>query len=205
MYKFAHYTEQDPEKIIAFMKENPFVMITGIGENYPVATHVPLNIELKEDGKVILSGHMMKKTDHHLAFVKNGNVLVIFNGPHAFVSASWYSDPAVGSTWDYMTVHAKGKIKFADEEGTYRAVKATSDKYEGKETIASFNKLPPEYIQQMVKAIVGFTIEVEILDNVFKLSQNRDAASQHNIIEQLKKRGDDNSRMIAEEIERRLI
>jgi transcriptional regulator len=204
MYRFAHYTEQDPEKVIAFMKENPFVMITGMGEQYPVATHVPLNIEVKDDGKLILKGHMMKKTDHHLAFVKNENVLVIFNGPHAFVSASWYSDPAMGSTWDYMTVHAKGKIKFADEEGTYRAVKATSDKYEGKDTVASFDKLPPEYIQQMVKAIVGFTIEVESLDNVFKLSQNRDAASQLNIIEQLKKRGDDNSRMIAEEIENRL-
>jgi transcriptional regulator len=214
MYRFAHYTEQDQSKVIAFMKENPFVMITGIGEQYPVATHVPLNIELKEDarqdgsvgrGKVILSGHMMKKTDHHLAFVKNENVLVVFNGPHTFVSASWYSNPAVGSTWDYMVVHAKGKIKFADEEGTYNAVKATSDKYEGKDTIASFNKLPEEYIQQMVKAIVGFTIEVDILDNVFKLSQNRDKDSQLNIIEQLKKRGDDNSRMIAEEIERRLV
>ena len=204
MYRFAHYTEQDQAKVIAFMKENPFVMITGISEQYPVATHVPLNIELKEDGKVILSGHMMKKTDHHLAFEKNENVLVVFNGPHTFVSASWYSNPAVGSTWDYMVVHAKGRIKFEDEEGTYRAVKATSDKYEGKETIASFNKLPEEYIQQMVKAIVGFTIEVEVLDNVFKLSQNRDKDSQLNIIEQLKKRGDDNSRMIAEEIEQRL-
>ena len=204
MYRFSHYTEQDPAKVIAFMKENPFVMITGHGKQYPVATHVPLNIELKEDGKVILSGHMMRKTDHHLAFEKNENVLVIFNGPHAFVSASWYTNPSMGSTWDYMVVHAKGKIKFTDEEGTYQAVKATSDKYQGKDTVASFDKLPPEYIDHMVKAIVGFTIEVETLDNVFKLSQNRDKASQQNIIEQLKKKGDDNSRMIAEEIEKRL-
>ena len=57
----------------------------------------------------------------------------------------------------------------------------------------------------MVKAIVGFTIEVEELDNVFKLSQNRDEASQRNIIEHLMKRGDENSKMIAEEMERRLI
>lgn len=204
MYRFSHYTEQDPAKVIAFMKENPFVMITGHGEHYPVATHIPLNIELQEGGKVILSGHMMRKTDHHLAFEKNKNVLVIFNGPHAFVSASWYTNPSMGSTWDYMVVHAKGKIKFTDEEGTYQAVKATSDKYQGKDTVASFDKLPPEYIDHMVKAIVGFTIEVETLDNVFKLSQNRDKASQQNIIEQLKKKGDDNSRMIAEEIEKRL-
>ena len=204
MYKFSYYTEEDEAKVIAFMKENSFVIITGTGEQYPVATHVPLNIELQEDGKVILSGHMMRKTDHHLAFEKNENVLVIFTGPHAFVSASWYTNPAMGSTWDYMVVHAKGKIRFADEEGTYQAVKATSDKYEGKETIAAFDKLPPEYIQHMVKAIIGFTIEVETLDNVFKLSQNRDKASQENIISQLKKKGDDNSRMIAEEIEKRL-
>lgn len=204
MYRFSYYTEEDPAKVIAFMNENPFVVLTGAGEKYPVATHVPLGIEVKEDGKIILSGHMMKKTDHHLAFEKNDNVLVIFNGPQTFISASWYVDPASGSTWNYMTVHAKGKIKFTDEEGTYHAVKATSDKYEGKETIAAFDKLPKEYIEHMVKAIVGFTIEVETLDNVFKLSQNRDKESKQNIIEQLNKRGDADSKAIAMEIKKRL-
>jgi transcriptional regulator len=201
MYKFSYYTEQDQQKVIDFMKENAFALITGMGENYPVATQIPLAIKIKGD-KIFLEGHMMKKTDHHLAFEKNNNVLVLFTGPHCFVNANWYTDPGVGSTWNYMTVHAKGKISFFDEEGTRNAVKALSDKYAGTSSPASFDSLPKEYIDHMVKAIVGFSIEVEAFDNVFKLSQNRDEASQKNIIEQLRKTGDANSAAIAKEMEK---
>jgi len=203
MYKFSYYSEQDDEKVIDFMKQNAFALITGIGEKYPVATQIPLEIKVV-DGKILLEGHLMRKTDHHLAFEKNNNVLVLFTGPHCFVSAGWYTNPSVGSTWNYVTVHAKGKISFTDEEGTLKAVKTVSDKYEGTASAGAFDTLPKEYIDHMVKAIVGFSIEVESLDNVFKLSQNRDETSQKNIIAQLKKRGDDNSRMIAEEMEKRL-
>lgn len=203
MYKFSYYTEEDDQKVIAFMKENAFALITGIGEKYPVATQIPLAIKLKE-GKIFLEGHLMRKTDHHLAFEKNNNVLVLFTGPHCFVSASWYTNPSVGSTWNYLTVHAKGKISFTDEAGTIKAVKAVSDKYEGTTSAGAFDNLPHEYIDHMVKAIVGFSIEVESIDNVFKLSQNRDEPSKKNIIHQLKMRGDYNSVMIAEEMERRM-
>ncbi len=204
MYKFSYYTEEDQEKVIRFMKENPFAIITGAGKEYPVATHIPLEIKTTEDGKLLLSGHLMRKTDHHLAFEKNNNVLVIFNGPQCFISASWYTNPQTGSTWNYMTVHAKGKIKFTDEAGTYEAVKATSDKFEGTTTAGSFKNLPKEYIDTMVIAIVGFKVEVESFDNVFKFSQNRDEASKENIIRELKKRGDDNSAAIAAEMEKRM-
>ena len=91
-----------------------------------------------------------------------------------------------------------------NEEETRNAVKKVSDKFEGTKSDGAFDKLPQEYIDSMMKAIVGFTIEVNSLDNVFKLSQNRDTVSQKNIIEQLKKRGDDNSVMIAKEMEGRL-
>lgn len=201
MYKFSYYTEQDQQKVIDFMKENAFALITGFGENYPVATQIPLAIKIT-DGKIFLEGHMMKKTDHHLAFEKNNNVLVLFTGPHCFVHANWYTDPQMGSTWNYMTVHAKGKITFMDEAGTRDAVKAVSDKYAGTDTVSSYDSLPKEYIDHMVKAILGFTIEVETLEHVFKLSQNRDEPSQKNIIEQLRKRGDANSAAIAYEMEK---
>jgi len=203
MYKFPYYTEQDNEKVIGFMKQNAFAFITGFGEQYPVATQIPLTI-IEKEGKIFLEGHLMRKTDHHFAFENNNNVLVLFTGPHCFVSASWYTTPSIGSTWNYITVHAKGKISFMDEDGTRNAVKAVSDKYQGLGTSGSFDNLPKEYIDHMVKAIVGFSIEVESIDNVFKLSQNRDITSQLNIIEQLKKRGDYNSAAIATEMEKRL-
>jgi transcriptional regulator len=203
MYKFSYYTEQDHEKVIDFMKQNSFALITGMGEAFPVATQIPLIIKLNE-GKIFLEGHMMKKTDHHLAFEKNSNVLVLFTGPHCFVNANWYTDPKMGSTWNYMTVHAKGKITFMDEEGTRNAVKAISDEYAGALSESAYDNLPATYIDHMVKAIQGFSIEVEAFDNVFKLSQNRDKVSQKNIIEQLRKRGDANAAAIAHEMETRL-
>ena len=159
MYKFSYFTEEDEEKVLAFMKENSFAVITGFGDQYPVASHIPLAIERNEDGKIMLYGHLMKKTDHHLAFEANENVLVIFNGPHTYVSAGWYPNPQVASTWNYLAVHAKGKIKFTDEEGTYQAIKAITDKYEGTTSAASFDKMPKEYVMKMIKAIVGFSIE----------------------------------------------
>jgi transcriptional regulator len=203
MYKFDYYTEKDQQRVIDFMKENSFALITGMGEIYPVATQIPLAVEI-QDGKIFLRGHLMRKTDHHLGFEKNNHVMVIFTGPHCFVSANWYTNQSIGSTWNYMTVQAKGKISFLDEEATRQAVKMVSDKYVGRETTSSFDNLPKEYIDHMVKAIVGFTIEVESMENTFKLSQNRDKASQRNIIEQLMKRGDENSRKIAKEMIKRL-
>lgn len=203
MYTFSYFTEKDHETIINFMKQNAFALITGHGEKYPVATQIPLTIKVVE-GKIFLEGHLMRKTDHHLAFEKDPNVLVIFTGPHCYVNANWYTTPAIGSTWNYMTVHAKGKISFMDEAGTRQAVKTLSDAYTGTENVAAFDQLPKDYIDHMVKAIAGFSITVESIDNVFKLSQNRDEASQKNIIAQLKQRGDHNSAAIAAEMEKRL-
>lgn len=197
MYKLPYFQEEDRDKVIAFMKANPFAVVTGIGNEYPVASHLPLNFETRED-KIFLTGHLMKSTDHHKAFEKNENVLVIFNGPHCFVTAEWYAQPLSGSTWNYITVHAKGKIKFLDEAGTIKAINAITNKYVGMNNAASFDKLPDEYISSMVKAIVGFEIEVISFDNVFKLSQNHDEADRKVIIQKLKERGDYNSLAMAE-------
>ena len=223
MYKFKYFTEEDNEKVIAFMKENSFAVITGMGDKYPVATHVPLEIKSEDRSqnyksrptgssgrvqttnyKLFFTGHIMKNSDHHKAFFKNENVLVIFNGPHCHVSASWYTNPNVGSTWNYMTVHAKGKIIFGNEEQTKKIVEELTNKYETPDSPAAFNKLPTEYVDRMVKAIIAFTIEVETFDNVFKLSQNYDEETRQSIIENLNKRGSDDENKIAKEMQHRV-
>jgi transcriptional regulator len=203
MYSLSQYLEKDRETILAFMQQYPFATVTGIGEQYPVASHLPLGIEVTDD-KIIFRGHLMKKTDHHLAFEKNQHVLVIFHGPHCYISASWYSNPQTASTWNYMTVHAKGNIRFSDEEGTYNEIKRITEKYEGAASAAAFDKMPEDYKRHMAKAIVGFSIEVESLDALFKLSQNRDEPSKKNIIEQLTKQPDEGSLKIAAEMQSRL-
>jgi transcriptional regulator len=204
MYKLSYFTENNNDAVIDFMKENSFATITAMGDAYPVATQVPLFIDITEEGKILLSGHIMRKTDHHKAFEKNEHVLVLFTGPHTYVSASWYTNPQTASTWNYMTVHAKGKITLLDEAATYQAIKNITEKYEGTTTAAAFHKMEDDYIAAMLKAIVAFSIEVESLENVFKLSQNRDEQSKKNIIEALQQRPDDHSKRIAAEMKKRM-
>lgn len=89
MYNLQHFTETNEDTVFDFMQKNSFVNIVGYDGEYPVATHVPVSLK-KEGEKIILIGHVMKHTTHYKAFAQNENVLVIFNGPHCYVSASWY-------------------------------------------------------------------------------------------------------------------
>ncbi|MEO6290393.1 MAG: FMN-binding negative transcriptional regulator, partial [Ginsengibacter sp.] len=89
MYKLPYFTEENDQLVYDFIKKYSFAILVGNDGNFPVATHVPLDIR-KHEGKIIFTGHIMKNTDHHKAFAQNENVLVIFNGPHCYVSANWY-------------------------------------------------------------------------------------------------------------------
>lgn len=204
MYTFPYFTEPDEEKVFEFMQKNPFAVITGILNGLPAATHVPLEIK-RENNKIIFTGHIMKATDHYKAFSENENVLVIFSGPHCYISASWYVTKNVASTWNYMDVHARGKIKFTDNEGTKKIIEGITNKYESPESDAAFHKLPKDYVERLLKQIVGFDIEVESLKNVFKLSGNHDGETRKQIIQNLKKTGDYFEGEIAKEMELRLI
>src|ERR1700687_1478316 len=107
MYNLPYFTEENEALVFDFMKKNSFVNVAGYDGDYPFSTHVPVDIK-KEEGKIILTGHIMKNSSHYNAFAQNENVLVIFNGPHCYVSASWYVKKAVASTWNYIDVQARG-------------------------------------------------------------------------------------------------
>ncbi|RYY50798.1 MAG: FMN-binding negative transcriptional regulator [Chitinophagaceae bacterium] len=202
MYKMPYFAEHDQEAVIDFMRAHDFAFVNGIGSEFPVATQLPLEI-ISSGDQLSFTGHMMRKTDHHLAFEKNRNVLVVFHSPHAYINANWYTEPAGGSTVNYMSVHAKGIIHFLDEAGTRAAVEAITIKHIGTGTPASFENIPEDYIASMVKAIVGFRIEVTAIQNVFKLSQNRSAVDQQSIIQQLQLRGKPGDIFIAEKMKQR--
>jgi transcriptional regulator len=203
MYKLPYFSESDRTKVLAFMRAHPFVTLCGVdAHGRPVATQVPVFIDEKEDG-IFLSGHIMKNTDHHKAFECNPTVLALFTGPHTYVSASWYSDPKTASTWNYITVHARGKMRFTGQEDLLQILKRTTDHFENNpHSPSNFDQLPADYVDHLSKAIVAFEIKVEELDNVFKLSQNRDQSSYHNIIDHLKQ-GDADANRIAEEMAKR--
>lgn len=203
MYSLPYFKEKDIDVVKAFMHEHPFITLCGSdAAGYPVATHVPVLLR-EENEKLYLHGHIMKKTDHHLAFIDNPNVLAVFTGAHTYVSASWYSNPRQGSTWNYMTVHAKGHMSFPGDEALLDLLRDLTAHFERNDASpALFDKLPPEYISQMSKAIVAFSIEVKEIDNVFKLSQNRDEASYHTILKKLEQQGGDGA-IIAGEMSKR--
>jgi transcriptional regulator len=203
MYSFPYFKEEDKEIVLSFIKQNPFAFITGCDkDNKPVATQIPLFIDEK-DGKLFLSGHIQRKTDHHKAFEHNPNVLAVFTGPHTYVSASWYTDPKVASTWNYISVHAKGQMKFLGEQALLDVLKRTTNHFENNpQSAANFEQLSEEYVAKMAKAIVAFEIEVTSFDNVFKLSQNRDKESYNKIVEKLEVQ-DTDGKKIAEEMKSR--
>lgn len=92
MYNLSHFKEPDHAVVMQFVREHPFAFLAGSDAGHrPVVTQVPVFID-ETDGKLYLSGHIMKNTDHHNAFLQNANVLAVFTGPHSFVSASWYEN-----------------------------------------------------------------------------------------------------------------
>lgn len=204
MYDLPYHKEKDEQAVKAFIDQHPFAFLTGCDAGHrPVATQVPVFIE-ERDGRKILSGHIMKNTDHHQAFLQNENVLAVFTGRHTYVSATWYSNPHTASTWNFMSVHARGVIRFLEEAALEEILRKTTLHFEnynpGSTTI--FDNLPRTYTERLMKAIAGFEIEVTGLDTVFKLSQDRDAESYRNIIEKLNEQGED-GRVIAAEMEKR--
>jgi transcriptional regulator len=204
MYDLPYFKEDDQEVVLKFMREHPFVFLTGVnGENKPVATQVPVFIDEK-DGKLFLTGHIMRNNDHHKAFEKNPNVLAVFTGPHTYVSATWYDDPHQASTWNYMSVHAKGTIRFGNYKDLVAILRRLTLHYENNNTASTtvFDNLTSEYTEPLLKAIVAFEVEITSIENVFKLSQNRNEKSYDNIIAKLQEQGSD-GKFIAEEMKKR--
>lgn len=197
MYNFSYFKSSDPQQVIRFMQANPFAMLIGAGKNnIPVATQIPVFLD-EIDGQPVLTGHIMKKTDHHKAFIENPEALIVFTGPHTYISASWYPDPAQASTWNYMSVHVRGKIRFLGEDSLLEILERTTNHFEKNPN--AFNSMPAEYIERMIGAIDAFEMKVEKLEHVFKLSQNKDPQTFQSILAELDK-GDANAIAIAHEM-----
>lgn len=204
MYNLPYFKEKDHKVVLDFIHQHPFAFMVGCTmENKPVATQIPVFIEERNE-KLYLTGHIMRQTDHHKAFDKNPEVLCVFTGHHTYVSATWYQDPNQASTWNYMSVHIKGKLTFLDEQGLIDVLKKTTLHFENnnKDSATVYDNLSPEYIASLLKAIVAFEVEVKSIDNVFKLSQNHDKESYHHIIKQLETK-DADAQTIAAEMKKR--
>ncbi|HMQ48423.1 MAG TPA: FMN-binding negative transcriptional regulator [Saprospiraceae bacterium] len=205
MYHFSYFKEKDQQVLLQFLQEHPFAFLTGSdASGKQVATQIPILVE-ERDGDLYLQGHIMRKTDHHKAFLENPQALAVFTGPHTYVSASWYTNPQIGSTWNYMSVHIRGEIHFLPEAGLIDLMKKLTLRFEDNNTASPtiYDNLPAAFLNKMLPAIVAFEIKAAAIENVFKLSQNRDEQSYRNIMARLAEQGGD-SALIAAEMEKRL-
>lgn len=204
MYNFSYFKENDKQTILNFMRDYPFAFMTGSYlSGKQIATQIPILVE-ERDGDLYLQGHIMRNTDHHKAFLENPDALVVFTGPNCYVSASWYSNPQIGSTWNYMSVHVAGNIRFMSENELIKFMRKLTLKFEkgNAQSLTFYDNLPEPFLNKMMPAIAGFEIKADKIENVFKLSQNRDEKSYLHIISKLEEEGG-NSALIAEEMKKR--
>ncbi len=195
MYIPAYYKNENSAKIKEFLIRNSFAILINQVDGRPWATHIPLELELDENGKDILVGHISKANTQWKGFSENQEVLCVFNGPHAYVSSSWYREEEV-PTWNYIAVHVYGKIKILDEAAILAALQRLVDKYEVlSEHPVSLGSMSAKTLKQ-VRGIVGFKIEITDIQAAYKLSQTRQA-DHSKIITELEARQDPGSQEIA--------
>jgi transcriptional regulator len=203
MYHLEIFKDKDQTQLLDFMHQHPFALITGVSSlQTPVATQVPVLVKPRADG-LYLQAHIMKHTDHHLAFEQNPEVLVVFTGADTYVSASWYVNPQQASTWNYQSVHARGTLRFLNDAELLQVLEETTTRFENNpNSPAAFNRLSENYVQRLSRAIIALEIKVTALDHIFKLSQNRDRQSFENIIGHLEQ-GNANQQAIAQAMQQR--
>jgi transcriptional regulator len=205
MYNLSYFKEKDKSILLQFLHDNPFAFLTGSNSaGNQVATQIPILIEERE-AELYLKGHIMRNTDHHKALNENPQALVVFTGPHAYVSASWYTNPQIGSTWNYMSVHVRGNIHFLPEDDLIKLMQELTLRFENnnRQSPTIYDNLPNDYLNKMLPAIIAFEIKIEEMANVFKLSQNRDEKSYRNIIARLEEQGG-SSALVANEMKNRI-
>lgn len=186
MYSPSYFRAQSEATLLRFMHAHPFVTLVGQGlHGWPAISHIPVLIEARHE-RLFIQGHIQRKTDHHLAWAAQPQVTAVFTGPHSYISASLYPQPNTASTWNYTAVHAQGLLHWQNDEWLLRFLDALTAHFEqDPESPAQMQHMTEEYVQPLLKAIIGFEIEVTQLQYVFKLSQNKDAATQQRIAESL--------------------
>ena len=188
MYVPKHFAEADQARLSAFMQRHSFALLTTTDEaGLPFASHLPL---LWEPEARRLLGHMAKANPQWRHFANGKEALVVFWGPHAYVSPSWYDTHPSVPTWNYATVHAYGRPQLIEgREEAAALLRRLVELYESGFEQPWRMELPEKYESAMIGAIQPFAIHVTRLEGKLKMSQNRDATDRANVIAGLEAQG----------------
>lgn len=185
MFIPSHFKNENLDEVRAFLKANSFGILISTVDKKPWGSHIPLELEHDPDDKEVMYGHIAKANPQWKYFKDQSEVLMIFNGPHGYVSSSWYNHENV-PTWNYIAVHVYGTLEIIqDDDELYYALDKLMQKYETSSKnpikIADFS----EKTMRQMKGIVGFKVHITEIQAAYKLSQNRDKEDYHNIVQHL--------------------
>lgn len=201
MYIPNLFRETDTERMFDFMKQHAFATVISVVEGAPAATHMPLSVSRLGDG-LILRGHFAKANPHWQG-LEYSETLIVFTGPHAYVSAKYYERFESVPTWNYLAVHAHGQARLVEAEeslaGLHELIDQNDPTYR-----SQWDSLSERYRNGMLTGIVGFEMPVARLDGKRKLSQNKTTAERARIAEALAGSADPAARDTGQEMTREL-
>lgn len=198
MYTPFSFVENDLSILHSCIEGNSFATLVTIDDSGPVVSHLPLLLDRADGSNGTLIGHMAK-ANPQWRDITNGDALAVFHGPHAYISPSWYREKNVVPTWNYVAVHAKGKVKLVEDQAELLdIVRRYVNFYEASMAEPwQMGSAEPEFIEKLLDAIVGFTIEISSIEGKWKLNQNHSEVRRQNVIDGLKTRPDEGAARIA--------
>lgn len=163
------------------------------------ATHLPFILAKRENGNDTLYTHMAK-ANHHWREIENSPALVVFNGPHSYISPTWYHRKPAVPTWNYAAVHVKGKARVSSAQQTLQTVENSIRQFEP--SLSAKNDIITEsFRDKLLQAIVGIEIDIAMIEGKQKLGQERSVEDQKGVYQALSQSPDLASRMLANYME----
>jgi len=191
-----------PDEIWRFIDANSFALLMSHLGGQMWGTHLPILSATHADGTKYLHGHVARANPQWKEWRDDEEVLVVFNGPHAYISSSWYGHVNV-PTWNYIAVHVYGRLRIIEGDELYASITQLMEKYEAKShRPVTMEGLPADYVEREMKGVVGFAVEVTDIHGKEKLSQNRDAADHASIVRELESRDEIFDAEVASEMRR---
>jgi len=201
VYVPALFSETELATLHDFMRAYSFATVVTTHEGKPCASHLPVFLEKNAGKHGALLAHMASANPQWHDMLDGAEVLVMFHGPHAYVSPSWYAAKSmVVPTWNYMAVHAYGKARILPQEELVDALRQLVGEYESAYEQPWQLELTQEMREKMLGAIVGFEIVLSRIEGKFKLSQNRPPQDRKRVIAQLAGQADAQSNRVAEQM-----
>jgi transcriptional regulator len=177
MYAPSSFREEDRKVLLDFMRRHSFAAVVSRGGDGGglTASHLPLLVEENGPGELVLAGHMARANLQWRDLESGVEVLALFQGPHGYISPSWYASAQAVPTWNYMVVHVYGAPRIVEsDERLAQIVDATvAENEKGFGKPWNGDALPIDFREKLLQAIVGFEIQVSRIEGKFKLGQNR--------------------------------